>query len=367
MTDHTHYLKKCLELAEKGRKEVAPNPMVGAILVHNGKIIGEGYHTKYGAPHAEVEAIEDAKKQGNENLISQATLYVSLEPCCHTGKTPPCTQTIIDHNIPHVVIAMQDPNPQMAGNGIQKLKEAGITTELIELPEATELNKIFIKNITTHLPYIHLKIAVTKDGKLSEKKGTRTKLTTEKEDIEVHRLRCLYDGILVGRGTVEIDNPKLTCRLKELTNGLEEGKNPIRIILDSKLQIPASADIFKQEGITYIATTQKTTGKSDHAEIIVCKPGLRTNHIDLKDLLNKLYEKGIFSVLVEGGEQVVQSFIEQDLIDEMTVFESHITSSDPTLSSIYTPKLDRKVRNLKMKKVALESEEMRKGATNRPF
>ena len=336
---HLHLLKKCLSLAKKDQRKVSPNPMVGAVLAYENKIIGEGHHQQFGGPHAEINAIKDAIENGNRELIKDSTLYVNLEPCCHHGKTPPCIDRIMENNIKHVVIGMKDPNPRISGNGIQKLKEAGVEVILIEMPEAKELNKVFIKNITTSLPYIHLKFAITKDGKLTIKKGTQTKLTTPKEDIQVHRLRAQYDGILVGRRTVEIDNPRLTCRLKELTNGSEEGKNPIRIILDSKGILLTNnkfqnLNIFKEKGKTIIATTNtdskintylksKMTNSSQESELNLCTCRSNdTGKVDLKDLLQKLYQQGIYSILVEGGSEIIQSFTDQDLVDETTVFES---------------------------------------------
>lgn len=308
---HRKYLNACLTLAKKGEGKVALNPMVGAILTHKGKIIGKGYHTAFGKPHAEIEAINDALKRGHANFLKYATLYINLEPCCHYGKTPPCTDTIIASKIRNVVIAMKDPNPKVSGNGIKKLEKAGIKVELLELPEAKKLNKIFVKNITTGLPYVHLKIALTKDGKLTAKKGTRTKITTKKQDIEIHRLRSAYDAILVGRKTVEIDNPRLNCRLKKLTNGKEDGKNPIRIILDTHKKLLKDKKfrnfhIFDGEAETIIASAENKKEKK----------------VDLRKLLKELYERGIYSILVEGGGEVIRSFMYEKLVDEISIYKA---------------------------------------------
>lgn len=308
---HRKYLNVCLSLGRKGEGKVAPNPMVGAILTHKGKIIGKGYHTAFGKPHAEIEAINDAVKRGHANFLKYATLYINLEPCCHHGKTPPCTNAIIANKIRHVVISMKDPNPKVAGKGIEKLEKAGIKVELIELPEAKKLNKIFIKNITTGLPYVHLKIALTKDGKLTAKKGTRTKITTKKQDIEIHRLRSAYDAILVGRKTVEIDNPHLNCRMFELTNGKEDGKNPIRIILDTHSKLLKdkkfkSFHIFDNKAETIIAKARNN----------------REKKVDIKALLKRLYKRGIYSILVEGGREVIKSFIHEKLVDEISIYKA---------------------------------------------
>ena len=330
MQNHISYLKKCLILAKKGEGRVAPNPMVGAILVYKDTIIGEGYHKSFGKPHAEVNAIKNAIKNGHASLLVSSTLYVNLEPCSHFGKTPPCIYAIIENKTPHVVIAMQDPNPKVAGNGIKKLKKAKIKVELIELPEAKDLNKIFIKNIITGLPYIHLKYALTKNNKFTSKKGTRTKITTKEQDIEVHRLRAQYDAILVGKNTIIIDNPKLTCRLKKLTNGKENGKNPIRIILDTHANLLTNKKfrdfhIFNQKSQTIIATTNSTIttkGIPKHIKILICDPS--PSGIELEDLLKKLYSNNIFSILIEGGKEVINSFNKANLTDEQTVYTQKI-------------------------------------------
>ncbi|MBT6068290.1 bifunctional diaminohydroxyphosphoribosylaminopyrimidine deaminase/5-amino-6-(5-phosphoribosylamino)uracil reductase RibD [Candidatus Peregrinibacteria bacterium] len=327
-----NFLEKCLILAKKGQGNVAPNPMVGAILMHDGKIIGEGYHAAFRKPHAEVGAINDAIENGHSDLISKSTLYINLEPCCHHGKTPPCTDLIIKHGIKKVVIAMKDPNPKVSGSGIRKLKEANIEVELIDLLEAEELNKIFIKNITTALPYVHLKVALTTDNKLTVQKGTRTKLTTEEEDKQVHELRNQYDGILVGRNTIQIDNPKLTCRLPE-------GKNPIRIILDSKASLLTEENfkhlnIFLEKGENLIAITKESSIQlPKNTRILLCKEN-KNGQIDLKSLLHLLFQEGIFSILVEGGYEVIQSFFKENLIDEKTLFKSEIASLDTDLPTI---------------------------------
>ncbi len=330
--DHIYFLKECLYLAEKGQGKVSPNPMVGAILVYEEKIIGQGYHTHFSGPHAEVEAINATIENGHEDLISASTLYVNLEPCCHHGKTPPCTDLIIEKGIPHVVIAMQDPNPEVAGKGVEKLEKAGIDVELIDLPEAKELNKVFIKNITTSLPYVHLKIALTADNKLTAAKGTRTKLTTPEEDKCVHTLRNQYDGILIGKNTVVIDNPRLTCRLPN-------GRNPIRIILDSNGSLLRERyfkelNIFLGEGKNIIITTLKREVNLPKNTEVLTLPANENGQISPLLLLSKLFEKGITSILVEGGYQVIGSFLEEDAIDETTIFRSEILSSDPSVPTV---------------------------------
>ena len=344
-THHT-YLKRCLELAKKGKGNVEPNPMVGAVLVHKKKILGQGYHTKYGAPHAEVEAIQDAIGKGHAPLLSQAILYVNLEPCSHHGKTPPCTDIIIQNKIPHVIVGMRDPNPKVAGTGIQTLIDTGILVDLIQLPEAKTLNKVFIKNITTGLPYIHLKVALTQDNKLTKKPGTQTKITSTTQDIKIHRLRAQYDGILVGSNTIEIDNPRLTCRLAQLTKTRESGTNPVRIILSSQGELLSKENveklnIFKETGTTIIATTKKReksyketihTNQKCIVKTYACR-ATPQGQVDINHLLSQLYKTGIHSILIEGGKQIIHSFNKGNHIDEFSVFK-------PFSEEIHGRKLD---------------------------
>ena len=231
------YMELALSLAERGAGRVSPNPMVGAVIVKNGKIIGEGWHARYGDLHAERNALADCEKRG-ENPKG-ATIYVTLEPCCHHGKTPPCTDALIAAGIARVVIGSEDPNPLVAGKGIRQLREAGIEVSSGVLKEACDrLNRVFFHYITHHTPYVVMKYAITMDGKIAAYTGNSQWITGEAARQNVHRDRNRYTAIMAGIGTVLADDPLLTCRIPE-------GKNPTRIIADTHLQIPLDAQIVK--------------------------------------------------------------------------------------------------------------------------
>ncbi|AGB40858.1 2,5-diamino-6-hydroxy-4-(5-phosphoribosylamino)pyrimidine 1'-reductase [Halobacteroides halobius DSM 5150] len=308
------YMKQALRLAKQAQGRTSPNPLVGAIIVKEGEIIGQGYHHYAGGAHAEVNALEDAKEE-----VVGSTMYVTLEPCTHYGKTPPCTETIIEAGIKRVVIAMKDPNPKVAGQGVERLRRAGVEVDVGLLAvEAKELNEIFIKYITTKRPFVILKNAVTLDGKIATKTGDSKWITGTKSREFVHKLRDQVDAILVGIGTVLSDNPRLTTRLSQ------GGQDPIRIILDSKLRISSEAKVIKQESKakTIVATTdQASLEKKEELEkngVKVVKVGNKA--VDLELLLEELGKQEITSLLVEGGSQVNASFWEANLVDKLYYF-----------------------------------------------
>jgi diaminohydroxyphosphoribosylaminopyrimidine deaminase/5-amino-6-(5-phosphoribosylamino)uracil reductase len=314
MTDKD-YMQRALNLARQAEGRTSPNPIVGAVIVKDGKVIGEGYHHHAGGAHAEVYALKEA---GNE--ARGATVYVTLEPCSHYGKTPPCANTLIKAGIKRVVIAMEDPNPQVAGSGIRLLNQAGIETEVgILEDEARRANEIFIKYITTNKPFVILKNAMTLDGKVATKTGDSKWISGTESRQLVHQLRDKVDGILVGIGTVLADNPRLTTRLPQ------GGQDPTRIVLDSRLRISLNADIINQESDakTIIATLKSSSQEKKKmliekgVEIIEAGAG---NNIDLNLLLDSLAEREITSLLVEGGSQVSSSFLEEGLVDKLYYF-----------------------------------------------
>lgn len=315
--DHTKWLNKAAKLASKGAKHVFPNPMVGAILVKNNHLIGKGFHTKYGAPHAEIEAFKNAKKNGHD--LKNSILYVTLEPCSHYGKTPPCTEAIIKNGLSRVVYACLDPNPKVNGKGIKILNKNHIKTDFLTTDETEKLNAIYRTNRLFKRPFIHLKTACTLDGKITLKKGTATPLTNSISNKETHKLRAFYDAILVGVETIITDNPELTVRLTK-------GENPIKIILDSKLRTPKNAKILNNLSKTIIATTKTSPEK----HILTCKK-TKNEQIDLKDLLKKLYKKGICSILVEGGEKISDSFLKADLVDRLSLICTPILAKNKNL------------------------------------
>ena len=319
MTDES-YIKLAIEIAKKGDGKVSPNPMVGCIIVKNDRIIGAGFHEKFGLNHAEVNAIEKAGKNAEG-----ATLYTNLEPCSHFGKTPPCVELIISSKIKKVVIGTLDMNPQISGKGVKKLKAAGIETKVGFLEnECIELNKFFFKYITKKLPYVTLKAAQTIDGKIADKAGESSWISSVPSRKYVHSLRARYDAVLIGAGTVEKDDPKLTVRLTE-------GRNPKRIILDPGLDLNLNHKIFSRNSDKnlIVIASKKSIGKKRRINklnslgvTLLFAKEEKDDRINLKNALKELYKIGIASVLVEGGSQVFTSFIKGNLFDDMITFIS---------------------------------------------
>ncbi len=311
-----HWMRKVLHLAEKGKGRTSPNPMVGAILVKKGKVVGEGYHAKAGEAHAEIIALDRAKKGARG-----ATLYINLEPCTHYGKTPPCAPRVIEAGVKRVVIGMEDPNPLVRGKGIRTLKKAGLYVRVgILEKECRRLNEAFCKYISVKEPFVILKVAATLDGKIAARDGDSKWISGEASRRFVHKLRDQVDGVLVGIGTVLRDDPLLTARVKG-------GRNPYRIVLDSRLKIPEKAKVFGDAPPrVVIATTE--LAPEDKIESLE-KRGVRILSVDskegrvnLKPCLSKLGEIGIMSVLVEGGSEVNGSFLDEGLIDKLLLFLS---------------------------------------------
>lgn len=316
MTDES-YIQLAIEIAKKGKGEVSPNPLVGCIIVKNDKIIGAGYHQKYGHNHAEINAINSAKQD-----ISGSTLYVNLEPCSHHGKTPPCVDKIIEKGVKRVVIGTLDMNPLVSGKGIKKLKKAGIEVKVGLLEkECIELNKFFFKYITKKLPYVALKAAQTLDGKIADSNYDSKWITSVDARRRVHSLRGQYDAVLIGAGTVKKDNPNLTVRLTE-------GRNPKRIVIDDKLTLSVESKIFNgSEKNLIILTCEHSAGKKKKVNKILSK-GVRlifikeseNGKMDLKAALKELAALDIASILIEGGNKIFTSFIKQNLFDEFLLF-----------------------------------------------
>ena len=322
MLNDQYYMKIALELAARAEGYTSPNPVVGAVVVKNGDIVGQGYHLKAGTPHAEIHALRDAGEQAGG-----ATLYVTLEPCCHHGRTPPCTGAIIKAGIKRVVVAMTDPNPLMAGKGLDTLKRAGIqVTTGVMAAETARLNEVFIKFITTKLPFVVLKAAVSLDGKIATVTGESQWITGPESRAYTHRLRHKYDGILVGINTVLADDPLLTTRLPE-SNGPEgKGIDPVRIILDSKCSIPINAKVINKlsNSRTIIATTKAARPdkikalQCAGAEVLVIPDS--DGVVNIPALLKELGQQQITSLLVEGGAGVHWSFLSGNIVDKIYWF-----------------------------------------------
>jgi len=313
-------MKRALQLASKGVGSVSPNPAVGAILVKNEHIIGEGYHRGPGSLHAEIEAIENASEP-----VEGATLYCTLEPCCSSypgKKQPPCTDRIIAEKIKSVVIAAEDSNPRVNGGGIARLKSAGIcVTKGILGVEADRLNEVFNINQREERSFVHIKIAQTLDGRIATAGGDSKWITDEDARRDVHRFRALYDAVLVGAETVRKDNPKLNVRLRE------RGKDPRRIVLSRSLDFPEDREIFSDDDSlrTIIVTSPyaselKKKILRDKGLEVMESPLCEEGGIDLPVLLKEFYRKGICSILVEGGSGVYTSFLKAGAFDRLSVY-----------------------------------------------
>ncbi len=311
MMNNEHFMRRALRLAKRGRGKVSPNPLVGAVIVKQNRIVGEGYHRQAGAEHAEVVAIKRA--QGN---CRNAAMFVNLEPCCHYGRTPPCTDSIVKAGIKKVCISTRDTNPIVNGEGVAQLKQHGIKVqEGILEDEARQLNECYFTYMEKQRPFIILKVAQTIDGKIADTDGNSKWITTEAARKRVHALRKDVDAILTGIGTVIADNPQLTPRL------VKTGKQPLRIVLDSRLRIPLDAAIVR-EGTT-IATLASGKPRKQSA---LQKKGVTLWHfkgkdrIPLKRVLRTAYDQKIQSILIEAGERVASSFLEQHLVDKVYFF-----------------------------------------------
>lgn len=309
---HATYMQRALYLAQKGRFSTSPNPRVGAVIVYKGQIIGEGYHRNYGEAHAEPNAIAAVN---DKNLLKESTLYVTLEPCSHQGKTPPCVDLILKHEIPEVYIASKDPYEKVNGSGIEKLKAAGVKVKVGLLEkEALQVNKRFFCFHQKKRPYLILKWAETADGFMGRDQGDPEKsdnwITSAESKQLVHLWRAEESGILVGQNTALIDNPALTCRLIK-------GKNPIRILIDEALKVPKDHRIFDEEAPTLVFNPQKNEVRGQ-TEFIQLDFSNSAKFID--QMLKKLHQKNIQSILIEGGSQTLQHFIDANLWDEARVF-----------------------------------------------
>ena len=305
MTKDEKYIRRCIQLARNGMRNAAPNPMVGAVIVHNDRIIGEGYHARCGEGHAEVNAIRSVK---DESLLQESTIYVSLEPCSHYGKTPPCADLIIRKGIPRVVVGCVDPFSLVSGRGIQKLKDAGIDVKVGVLEaECRQLIKRFVTFNTQQRPYITLKWAESADGfiDINREEGQPVVLSTPITSMYVHKQRAEHHAILVGRKTALLDNPSLTTR-----NWY--GKNPVRLVIDKEPTLPTSLKLFDGSAPTWIFTAQD---KASTSQVIYFK--LDFSRSILPQILQKLYENKLQALLVEGGSRLLQSFIDEGLWDEI--------------------------------------------------
>jgi diaminohydroxyphosphoribosylaminopyrimidine deaminase/5-amino-6-(5-phosphoribosylamino)uracil reductase len=319
------WMRKALQLAAKGKGAVSPNPLVGCVIVSaDNELIGEGYHKKFGQAHAEVNAV---KSVSSKKLLKGATAYVTLEPCSHYGKTPPCADMLAKLPLKRVVVAMKDPNPKVNGNGIRILKNAGIdvTTGVLQ-EEAEKLNEFFIHHQTFGRPMVMLKIAQTVDGFLAAADGDSQWISGEKSRKLVHQWRSEYDAVLVGRTTAMADNPSLTVRHVK-------GRQPLRVVIDGPYELPRELNLFsdKHEEKTIVFTWNKEASKNDADPMMkvmsqnyfrgeVIQVSKLDGHVNLKEVFLHLGERGVTSVLVEGGQQLSSALLKQGLVDKFCVF-----------------------------------------------
>jgi len=310
-------MKRALELARRGIGYTNPNPLVGAVIVKGGRIIGEGYHRAYGKEHAEVNAIRNSIED-----VQGAVMYITLEPCSHYGKTSPCAKLILDKGIKKVVIALKDPNPKINGEGIKFLKNNDIEVVTGVLgEESRKLNEIFIKYISTDIPFCILKTAMTLDGKIATKTGDSKWVTSRESRKYVHSLRHRVSAIMVGIGTILQDNPYLNTRLKGI-----KGKNPIRVVVDTYGRMPLEANVLNinSDTKTIIASTKLASEdklknfRLKGAEIIITP--LKDNQVDLNYLMKILGKKNLDSVLIEGGSELNYSAVESGIVDKVNIF-----------------------------------------------
>jgi diaminohydroxyphosphoribosylaminopyrimidine deaminase/5-amino-6-(5-phosphoribosylamino)uracil reductase len=323
MPSDADFMHRAIELAMRGRGHVEPNPMVGCVVVKDGRVIAEGYHEKFGGPHAEANAL--AASAGH---AAGATVYVSLEPCCHKNKnTPPCTDALIAAKVARVVVACQDPNLSVSGQGLKQLRDAGIAVESgILASEAKQLNAAYFKRVLFHRPYVTLKWAQTADGKIAGPGGARIQITNRAATAQVHSLRGRCDAILVGIGTVLMDDPLLAARAPT-----KPGR-PIRIALDHDLRIPPTSQLVKTAGEHPLLIAAAETAVREKADLVsqlrsagamvIALPSEGSGLVSLPDLLDQLAKTQVTHLIVEPGVQLVKSFLDQNLADRVWLFQS---------------------------------------------
>ena len=310
-------MSRALSLASKGLRTTSPNPMVGCVIVKDGRIIGKGWHHKCGNPHAEIEALNDAKSRGED--VSGSTVYVTLEPCSHYGKTPPCANRLVSEGVSEVMIAMRDPNPKVDGKGIAILREAGIkVTELPEFEEAAKfLNRGFVFVHKYGRPFVSLKAATSLDGRMNLANGSSKWITGIESRTEAHRMRAENDAVLVGVGTVLSDDPELTVRHVE-------GINPLRVVLDSRLRTPTSAKVIGNDEKCLIITSEGADRQKlkalEEAGATVAEVPSRGGHVDIESALKYLAGIGVLTLMVEGGSEVLSAFLREGVADYVRLF-----------------------------------------------
>jgi diaminohydroxyphosphoribosylaminopyrimidine deaminase/5-amino-6-(5-phosphoribosylamino)uracil reductase len=316
MTD-ADYMLMALEMAERGRGRTSPNPMVGAVLVRDGEVVGRGYHARAGDDHAEIAALKDAGERARG-----ATLYINLEPCCHHGRTPPCVDAVVEAGVKRAVVAMTDPSDKVNGKGIAELRRAGIDVEVgLLAEEANRLNEVFIKYVTTGRPFVFLKVAMSLDGRIAASTGDSKWITCEESRARVHQLRDQVDAVLVGCGTVAQDDPLLTTRLPD-----DDGKNPVRVILDGRARMPTDARVLAERtaGALWVvvgesAESDRVSSLRESGAKVVALPD-SDGRVDFDTVLRELGRREITSLLIEGGKSVFTEALRSGSVDKVLAF-----------------------------------------------
>lgn len=354
MNRENRFMRMAWELALKGKGKTSPNPMVGAVVVKNGRVIGRGYHKKAGGPHAEVFALNEAKGRARGG-----TLYVTLEPCSVFGRTPPCVEKIISHGIRQVIIGAKDPNPLNNGRGIRALRSFGIKVKVGVLKDAlTGINEVFIKYSTKRLPFVTLKIAQSLDGKIATKTGDSRWISGGSARRYVHRLRRETDAVLIGVNTIIKDNPLLTSRLSYCKSASSQNQ-PLKIVVDTKLKTPLRARIFSRESPAKViiataksAPERKIKALSKYAKLITFDT--KNGGVNLKSLMKTLAGMEISSVLVEGGGKIAASLLKERLVDKVLFFVApKIIGGKEALTSVEGEGIPRVSRAIKLKDIEI--------------
>ena len=346
MISHKKYMEITLKIAEKGEGKVSPNPLVGCIIVKRGKIVGKGYHKMYGGAHAEINAIKSAGKK-----VANSTMYINLEPCSHWGKTPPCTEKIVEAGVREVIIGMHDPNPMV--EGFRELKFRGIKTKIgILEKESRKLNEVYTKYMKSKRPFVILKVAMTMDGKIATKTGDSKYITGMDARRYVHKLRSEVDAVMVGLNTVLKDNPKLTPRLTK-------GEDPMKVVVDTELKMPLKCNLMKNPSKLIIATTtkapKKRINKFYQKGIDVIVLNVKKGLVDLKGLMKQLGKKEITSVMIEGGSELNSSAIKEKIADKLLIFTAPklVGNGLGAVGNLGVTKIDKAInlKDIKTKKI----------------
>lgn len=345
---HEYYMNLALKLALKGKGKTSPNPLVGALVVKNDRIIGRGFHAQAGLAHAEVIALDEA-----QDLAEGATLYVTLEPCCHFGRTPPCVARIIKSGVREVIVGMVDPNPLNNGKGVEILKQNKIKVKVGFLEDKLRrLNEAFIKYITRKMPFVTVKVAESLDGRIATRTGDSKWITSDKSRGFAHRLRADFDAIMVGVNTVLRDNPKLDVWFSK--------RHPVKIVVDSQLSTPEKANIFSGSSSVIIVTLATRSGQETENRMILSRKANilevkeKAGQVNLKDLMKKLAGMGITNILVEGGGMLIGSLFDDGLVDKIMFFISpKIIGGKDAISSVMGQGIARIERAAKLKNIVL--------------